>query len=75
MNGNDFASKAARAAEWIVDYRSLHQAVDYSPYDGMTLTGAPVLTISRGEIVAENQEPKMKRGRGRFLERQPKENK
>jgi dihydropyrimidinase len=57
--------------EWVVDYRSLHQAVDYSPYDGMTLKGRPALTISRGEIVAENQEPKMERGRGRFLTRQP----
>jgi dihydropyrimidinase len=57
--------------EWTVDYRSLHQAVDYSPYDGMTLKGAPALTISRGEIVTENQEPKMERGRGRFLARQP----
>lgn len=55
--------------EWVVDYKKLHQAVDYSPYEGMALKGAPVLTISRGEVVAENREPKMERGRGRFLAR------
>jgi dihydropyrimidinase len=57
--------------EWVVDYKKLHQAVDYSPYEGKELKGAPVLTLSRGEAVAENQEPQMERGRGRFLARQP----
>ena len=57
--------------KWRVDHHELHQAVDYSPYDGMALEGAPVLTISRGEVVAENQKPKVERGRGRFLKRSP----
>lgn len=40
MNGNDFASKAARAAEWIVDYRA-------------RLPDLPVLSVLRpGEVAA-----------------------
>jgi dihydropyrimidinase len=55
--------------EWVVDYQHLHQQVDYSPYDGMRIKGTPVLTISRGEIIAEVGEPKVERGRGRFIAR------
>ena len=56
-------------AEWVVDYRSLHQAVDYSPYDGMTLKGTPVLTLLRGQVVSEGRQPRVERGQGRFLAR------
>ena len=51
--------------EWTVDHQVLHQQVDYSPFDGMKLVGAPVLTLSRGEVVSEKGQPKVERGRGR----------
>lgn len=54
---------------WVLDYRNLHQPVDYSPYEGMHLQGAPALTVSRGEIVAENGVPRVERGRGQFVAR------
>jgi len=57
------------ARQWIVDYRNLNQPVDYSPYEGMHLQGAPALTISRGQIVAENGMPHAERGRGQFVAR------
>lgn len=32
----------------------LHHGADYTPYEGMEITGWPVMTISRGTVVAEN---------------------
>ncbi len=56
-------------AEWVVDHRALHEAADYSPYDGMQLQGAPVLTLSGGRVVSEQGQPHVERGQGRFLAR------
>ena len=54
---------------WTLDAADLHSAVDYSPYQGMELTGGPVLTVSRGEIIAKEGEPRAARGRGRATRR------
>ena len=45
----------------------LHDNVDYTPYEGRRITGYPVLTLSRGEVVWDGQAPKGEPGRGRFL--------
>jgi dihydropyrimidinase len=45
----------------------LHENTDYTPYEGMSLAGYPVMTISRGEIIAENGRFTGEKGRGRFL--------
>ncbi len=45
----------------------LHHRMDYTPYEGMTVTGWPVVTISRGEVVWANGEINARPGRGRFL--------
>ena len=55
--------------EVAVSTDSLHEAVDWTPYDGMTLQGWPAVTISRGEIIVEEGEFKAERGRGRFVQR------
>ncbi|MBI3708754.1 MAG: dihydropyrimidinase [Proteobacteria bacterium] len=47
----------------------LHHAVDYTPYEGMELTGWPVVTLSRGEVVCEEGAVKGTPGRGQFLPR------
>ena len=48
----------------------LHSNIDYTPYQGITVTGAPVVTISRGEVIVENgQIKKGQKGRGHFLTR------
>jgi dihydropyrimidinase len=47
----------------------LHDAMDYTPYEGRVVKGWPVLVLSRGEIVAENGKVSEKAGRGRFLAR------
>ena len=45
----------------------LHHNVDYTPYEGMKITGYPEVTISRGEIVWQQGELMATAGRGEFL--------
>jgi dihydropyrimidinase len=45
----------------------MHDAMDYTPYEGVRVRGWPVTTLSRGEVVAHEFEPRGAPGRGRFL--------
>jgi dihydropyrimidinase len=45
----------------------LHHAVDHTPYEGTTVRGWPIMTISRGEILCADGEVTSRAGRGRFL--------
>ncbi len=45
----------------------LHDATDYTPYEGRKVTGWPVTTLSRGEVVWDGKAPLDAPGRGRFL--------
>jgi len=45
----------------------LHHDVDYTPYEGMQLTGWPEITLSRGEIVWADGIATGAIGRGQFL--------
>ena len=45
----------------------LHHNVDYTPYEGFDVTGWPVMTIARGELVWKDGELLARPGRGRFL--------
>ena len=49
---------------------TLHEDVDWTPYNGLTLNGWPAVTISRGEIIVEEEEFRGLPGRGRFANRQ-----
>jgi dihydropyrimidinase len=49
---------------------SLHHRMDYTPYEGMTVTGWPVVTISRGEVVWREGRVSARLGRGVFLPRE-----
>lgn len=53
----------------VIKHENLHENVDYTPYEGMEVTGYPVMTISRGEIIVEEGRFTGKRGRGNFLKR------
>jgi len=55
------------AREITVTNRMLHHAVDYTPYEGMRLSGWPALTLSRGEVVWDGTGPRGELGRGEFL--------
>jgi dihydropyrimidinase len=46
----------------------LHHNVDYTPFEGMTVTGWPVLVLSRGEVVCKDNMLHGSKGRGQFLE-------
>ncbi|MEM2908408.1 MAG: amidohydrolase family protein, partial [Candidatus Hadarchaeales archaeon] len=47
----------------------LHYKVGWTPYEGMKVKGAPVMTISRGVVIVEDGEVQAKPGRGLFLSR------
>jgi dihydropyrimidinase len=48
----------------------LHHATDHTPYEGQTIRGWPVMTISRGELVWNDGEVLSVPGRGQFIPRQ-----
>jgi dihydropyrimidinase len=45
----------------------LHHNVDYTPYEGMEITGWPTVTVSRGEVVWRDGAFAAAKGRGRFM--------
>lgn len=47
----------------------LHHNVDYTPYEGRTLTGWPVTVLSRGQVVCHEGELLGTPGQGQFLKR------
>ena len=48
-----------------IDAGTMETRADYSPYDGWEVTGWPVATISRGEVVYQDGRVVAARGRGR----------
>jgi dihydropyrimidinase len=62
----DIAIWDPRRCEVITNER-LHHAVDFTPYEGTRVTGWPIMTISRGEIVYRDGEVLAAPGRGQFL--------
>lgn len=53
----------------VVTAAALHDNAGYTPYEGMELTGAPVLTVSRGMVIMENGEFTGSAGRGKYCAR------
>jgi len=49
----------------------LHANIDYSIYENFVTEGYPVVTISRGEVIAQDNQLLASPGRGRFLPRKP----
>jgi dihydropyrimidinase len=48
---------------------TLHENVDWTPYEGMKLKGWPQVTISRGDVLVENGKFSGQPGRGLFVQR------
>lgn len=46
---------------------ALHDAMDYTPYEGFEITGWPETVISRGDIIVRDGEMNAAPGRGAFL--------
>lgn len=55
--------------EVTLSHAMLHENTDYTPYEGMPLSGYPVTTLSRGEIIVSGGRFLGAKGRGRFLKR------
>ena len=49
----------------------MHQAIDYTPYEGMEVTGWPVATLLRGQVAMRDGKVQAEAGSGRFLARAP----
>ena len=47
----------------------LHDNMDYTPYEGMEVTGWPRIVIIRGRVAVEEETLKLDRGAGEFLKR------
>jgi dihydropyrimidinase len=46
-----------------------HQKIDFSIYEGLTVTGVPAVTISRGKVVWRGGALRAERGAGRYVDR------
>jgi len=49
----------------------MQHAIDYTPYEGLEVTGWPVATVRRGEVVMRDGVVQAEPGTGRFLPRGP----
>ncbi|HEV7263822.1 MAG TPA: dihydropyrimidinase [Falsiroseomonas sp.] len=49
----------------------MQHAIDYTPYEGMEVTGWPTMTIRRGEVVMRDGKVQAEPGTGRYLPRGP----
>jgi dihydropyrimidinase len=52
--------------------KTLHMNVDYNPYEGRTVQGAPAYVIANGEVVIDGETFVGRKGAGRFLRRGPR---
>ncbi len=59
------------SVDWELSASFLHMRTDFSPYEGWQVRGKTRFTISRGDVVVEQDEFVAKEGRGRFLFRTP----
>jgi dihydropyrimidinase len=54
-----------------ISAKTHHQNVDYTPYEGYTGQGLPVVVISNGKVIVQDGKFLGKKGAGRFLKRKP----
>ena len=52
-----------------ISAKTHHQRTDYNLYEGMKVTGRPVVVLSRGNVIVEGKDWKGSAGAGKFLRR------
>jgi dihydropyrimidinase len=52
-----------------IQHRNMHSRSDYEVYEGFEVTGWPVMTLSRGEVIVDRGTVLGQAGRGRLLKR------
>ena len=56
--------------ETTLSAKTHHMRVDYNPYEGRVVQGAPAVVLSRGEVIVDHGEFEATAGRGQFVKRQ-----
>jgi dihydropyrimidinase len=51
--------------------KTLHMRVDYNPYEGTVVEGAPAFVLSGGRVIVEHDTFVGTKGAGRFVKRGP----
>jgi dihydropyrimidinase len=51
--------------------KTLHMRVDYNPYEGTVVEGAPAFVVSQGNVIIEGDKFVGRKGAGRFIKRGP----
>jgi len=54
-------------ANQTIEHATQHSNAPYTPYEGRSLLGRVVMTISRGEVIVEDGELRARPGRGEYL--------
>ena len=55
----------------VVTQADQHDNMDYTPFEGMELTGVPEIVLNRGAVIVEHGVLKAVEGQGRFVPRAP----
>jgi dihydropyrimidinase len=53
----------------VVKAEDMHDNMEYTPYEGMQITGWPTTVIQRGSVIIEDNQLKAERGSGEFVPR------
>ena len=56
---------------WTATLADQHDNMDYTPFEGMEITGRPEIVMTRGEVIVEDGALKAREGQGRFFGRAP----
>ncbi len=56
--------------EFIISQHNLHQNIDYTPYEGWHVIGAPEIVLSRGKVIVRDNQFIGEQAAGRYLKRQ-----
>jgi dihydropyrimidinase len=56
--------------EWTVSAAEMHSQAGYTPYEGWTVRGKPVMTMVRGQVVVADGKLQQSAGYGRYLPRE-----
>lgn len=55
--------------KWTMSLKTLHQATDWSAYEGIEIMGKIEKVFSRGELIIDRDDCLAEKGRGRYLHR------
>lgn len=56
--------------QWEITQKGMHNAMDYSAYEGTKVTGGPITVVLRGKVIVKDRNFVGEPGDGRFLKRE-----